>query len=313
MKVVFVVNPRSAGGGTGARLGKVQKIAEAVFGPRGDEIVFVQTEGPGHATDLTAELAPGADLLVSVGGDGTANEVANGLARLDGTVRPILGVLPAGTGSDLVRTLGMPRDLPDAIGVLANGRIKPVDWLRVRFGEDDAVGRICVNVAGFGMNGEIVQRANEGSKRLGGRVTFALATARTALGWRPPAVGITWEGPDGPGSWEGPLASVFLANGQYCGGGMWIGRGSSMSDGVVDLTVLPAMPLVRTAMGSPRLYTGTIGRVKGVVKARIHTLVAKPLDDREVLVDLDGEQPGALPVRVQVEPGAVRMVGQWVG
>lgn len=316
MKVVFVVNPRSAGGGTGAKLAKLKQLADVAFRPRDGELSWVTTERPDHATELAAEHGVGADLVVSVGGDGTANEVVNGLARIGASERPVLGVLPAGTGSDLVRTLGMPRDLPDALGVLANGRVKAVDWLRVGFAPTADAGpseRICVNVAGFGMNGEIVKRANEGTKRLGGRMTFAVATARTALAWKPPMVAVEWDGPAGKGSWEGPLASVFVANGQYCGGGMWVGRGGSMSDGLAELTLLPEMPLVRTALGSPRLYTGTIGKVKGVVTAKIRTLSARPLDDRLVLLDVDGEQPGGLPIRIDVEPAAVRVVGQWVG
>lgn len=305
-----MVNPRSAGGATGAKLARVRALAAPWF----DAPEFLLTDHPGHATELAAEAGSRCELLISVGGDGTANEVVNGLARLPAGARPALGVLPAGTGSDLVRTLGMPRDLSDAMNVLAKGRRRAVDWMRVRYRSADGQGeRICINVAGFGMNGEIVKRANEGTKRFGGRITFALATARTAIAWRPPAVAITWEGESGPGSWEGPLASVFLANGQYCGGGMWVGRGGSMSDGWVEATILPELPIWRTATGAPRLYTGTIGRVPGVVTVKVRSMEARVVDSGDVRIDLDGEQPGFLPLRVDVEPGALPVVGQWVG
>lgn len=308
MNVVFIVNPRSAGGATGQAMERIGELARAAF----DEVDVRETERPEHAIELAAACG-GADLVVSVGGDGTANEVVNGLARLEASERPALGVLPAGTGCDLVKSIGMPRDLEQAVAVLRDGERRPTDWMVVGF---DRAGvpaeRICINVAGFGMNGEVVMRANQSSKRFGGKATFALATARTALAWKSPVASMEWDGPDGPGSWEGRLSSVFVANGHYCGGGMWVGRGGRMDDGSAEMTLLPELPLPRTIIGAPRLYSGTIGKVQGVVTARISQLRAR-CDEREVLIDIDGEQPGRLPLDLRVERHAVHLVGRWGG
>ena len=72
-------------------------------------------------------------------------------------------------------------------------------------------------VAGFGANGDVVDRANQMSKRWGGRLTFLSATVQSALNYQAPEARLTWEGPDGPGEWEGQMLSCTVANGAYCG------------------------------------------------------------------------------------------------
>jgi len=304
MKVVFIVNPRSAGGATGKAFEQVEGCAREVFG----EIDVQHTERPRHAIELAAQLGASCDLLVSVGGDGTANEVVNGLAELEGRDRPVLGVLPAGTGCDLVKSLGMPPDLEEAVRFLAVGERIEADWMRLEMeSEGHKVSRVCINVAGFGMNGDVVRRVNQSSKRLGGRVSFALATVRSAMRWRAPEVSIEWEGPDGPGRWSGPLASAFVANGGYCGGGMWVGRGGSLTDGAAELTILPDLPLRRAPSVLARLYRGTLGEIEGVITARVSEIRASSVR-RAIPVDVDGEQPGDLPLSLCVEHHALRLV-----
>ncbi len=307
--VVFLVNPKSAGGATARAITGIEGRIREMFA----DVRIVFTERPEHATSLAYELGADAGMVVSVGGDGTANEVVNGLAELEASERPVLGVLPAGTGCDLVRSIGMPRDLGEALEVLRSGERRRTDWMEVVLSGHDGreTQRVCINVAGFGMNGEIVARANRSSKRLGGRLTFALATARTALSWKSPDVAIRWDGPDGPGEWTGDLASVFVANGHYCGGGMHVGPDGRMDDGAVEMTVMPELPLWTSARNAPRLYDGTLSRMERVRTARIRALTAESSPATEVLVDVDGEQPGCLPVRIEVVPSAVLVAGRW--
>jgi YegS/Rv2252/BmrU family lipid kinase len=307
--VVFLVNPMSAAGATARAIRRVETAIRERF--RDVRIVF--TEQPGHATALASDLGRDAELVVSVGGDGTANEVVNGLAALEPAHRPALGVLPAGTGCDLVRSIGMPRDLLASLDVLKNGERRPTDWIEVEVNDADGrpARRVCINVTGFGMNGEIVARANRSSKRLGGRLTFALATARTAVTWKSPLVAIQWEGPDGTGAWEGRLASVFVANGHFCGGGMHVGPRGRMDDGLVELTILPELPLLTSARHARRLYDGTLASTPGVRTATITRLEARVSNGETVLVDVDGEQPGRLPISLEVRPAAIQVAGHW--
>ena len=102
--------------------------------------------------------------------------------------------------------------------------------------------------------------------------------------------------------WRGALTSAFVANGGYCGGGMWVGRGGDLSDGLVEVTLVPDLPTHRAILATPHLYRGTASNVKEVSSAKISKLEAEALDGAIVLLDLDGEQPGRLPVSVDVIP-----------
>lgn len=303
MTTVFIVNPRSAGGATAQRVAALHARAERFFGP---DHQIVLTERPGHASDLAEQVQ--CERLIAVGGDGTAHEVVNGLARRPEAERPIVGVLKAGTGCDLVKSLGMPVDADAAFEVLKNGEIRNVDWIRTEFGTSSEVS---INVAGFGLSGAVVRAVNEGSKALGGKLSFALATACETLAWNPPVVRVSWTGPDGEGAWSGPLASTFIANASFCGGGMHVGPGGRMDDGVAELSIVPYLSPLRSLRYAKRLYDGSIASVPGVVHVPVYSVRAEAEPGVEVLIDLDGEQPGVLPVTLTVESGQLRMVGRW--
>jgi diacylglycerol kinase family enzyme len=307
VKVVLVVNPRSAAGATGRRIPEIEAAAAAVF----DDWRIARTTRPGEASDLAAAAAAeGADVVVAVGGDGTANEVVNGL--FDGTTlrrrETAFAILPAGTGSDLVKTLRMPRDIAQSLRVIADASPRPVDAVAVGMvgHAGEPVKRIGINVTGFGANGEVVRRANRSSKRLGGRLTFLKATVETLLTWAPTPTRVTWVDGDGKsGSWEGVLTSGFIANGAYCGGGIWIGRGGAIDDGLLDLVLVPQLGPIRTIVSSPRLFSGTMDHVKDVSRIAVRSLEAATTDGRQMLVDVDGEQPGVLPLNAQILPKAL--------
>jgi diacylglycerol kinase family enzyme len=132
--------------------------------------------------------------------------------------------------------------------------------------------------------------------------------------YRPQRVELRWEGPEGPGEWEGELSNAFVANGHYCGGGMFVGKGGSMFDGVLDLTVLPPMDLLTSAANLPRLYRGTAHEAPGAFRVAVTRVQARCVTaGSSLLVDADGEQPGSLPVEAQVLPGSLRMRGGWGG
>lgn len=313
IRTCLIANPRSGAGGTGRRLDALRRAADAELGADWE---LWQTEGPGHASELARRAAlAGFGRVVAVGGDGTASEVVDGLFDDDRPVRPVVfGLVHAGTGGDLRKTLNVPADPREALAVLRTAAPRPTDVLWTSLVGPDGARRVrrCINVAGFGMNGEVVERANRSSKRWGGRWTFLEATARTVATYRPSPVRISWEDADGgQGEWVGPLASAFVANGQYCGGGMWVGRGGSMQDGLADLTILPELPLLRMILGTPRLFRGTIENVKGVSRHRVRRIAAIAEGESEIRVDIDGEQPGVLPIEMRVLPGALDVAARW--
>ncbi len=316
-KACFIVNPRSAGGRTGSKLDEVRRAAERWF----EHSEIRCTERPRHATELAAAaVEEGFDLVVAVGGDGTAHEVVNGLFDGETARNPdvVFTVIPAGTGSDLVKTLAMPPYIEDAVATAAIGSTRRSDAVLAHYTAHDGTSdasEICINVAGFGMSGDVVQRVNRSKKRFGGTVSFITGTVASLVAYEPPQVDIRWTAADGSkGEWGGTIFNVFIANGAYCGSGMWVGRGGSMQDGALDMTIIPDLSLPRTIMGSPRLFTGTMDRVKGVVRCAIREVEATLRTAEgagEVLLDLDGEQPGRLPVSLRILPETLCIRGRW--
>jgi YegS/Rv2252/BmrU family lipid kinase len=303
MRTFLVVNPESAGGTTGRRW---PEIRAEVLRALGDGAEHAFTERPMHAASLTAEaLRSGFRRIVAVGGDGTLNEVVNGFFQAGGPVPPdaCLALVPRGTGGDFRRTFGLNGSLRETCARLT-GDVRPLDVGRVRFTRTDGTSgeRYFVNVASFGVSGQVDRAVNASSKVLGGKVSFFLASVRTLVGWRDQSVRIRVDG--GP---EETLAitTLAVANGQYFGGGMRVAPEADPSDGQLDVTIWSGYHLKDFALKSASVYDGRHVRWAGTRTLRCRRLEAT--SDEEVLLDVDGEQPGRLPATFEVLAGALRI------
>jgi YegS/Rv2252/BmrU family lipid kinase len=313
-RICLIANPRAAGGRVGKRLDDLRRLVDQTF-ERWDLRV---TEGPSHATELAAAaVEEGFDIVAAVGGDGTCHEVVNGLvpAEASSAGRTIFTVIPFGTGSDLVRSLEIPTPTEQALRVASTGLTVPTDVGRVRYTLEDGrqQDRRFINVSGFGANGAVVARVNAGSKSLGGTMPFVKAVLQTLVSYRAQPVSLHWDGPDGEGQWEGNLLSAFVANGFYCGGGMRVGKDASMHDGHFALTVVSDASLIHLGLNLPRLFTGTIHKAKSAFRVNVRSLRVEPMSSGQpLLIDLDGEQCGALPMQLKTLPGALQIRGGWI-
>lgn len=302
-RTYLVVNPKSAGGATGRGF---QRIAEAVHEAVGPfEHAF--TEGPGHATELTREaLARGYEMVVGVGGDGTFNEVVGGFFDGETPVNPeaVFGVLPRGTGGDLRRTLGVPNRLEGACERLVGRDTRRIDVGLAEFAGHDGrrATRPFVNITSFGIGGLVVDKVNHSTKALGGKASFMIGSVKGLLGWADQEVTLRFD--DGPEE-TGPVTNVAVCNGQFFGGGMWVAPEADLADGLFDVTIWQGYRLRDFALRQKMIYDGT-----HVDDPRTRTLRAKKVEarsDARVLLDLDGEQPGTLPVTLRILPGALRL------
>ncbi len=300
----FIVNPRSAGVGTARLLEAVREEARRRF----PAATWHTTPSPGAGTVLSrAAAVGGADLVVAVGGDGTINEVVNGLMDSDVTpdARPALGILPAGSGSDFVRSLGIPRDLGAALDVLAAGRLKRIDagsieCAPLESGSPGRVRRFFVNMAGCGSSAAVAHRFN--SQRLRGTAGYVVATALAALDYRFPHVNIAL---DGNPADRATLNLLFICNGEYCGGGMHVGKGARLDDGAFHVVEVAGVGRLGSLLQWPRLYTGSVAKVRG---ARIRPArEVRAASSEDVLVDCDGEVCGRLPATYCVVAGALNV------
>jgi len=308
-RLCLIVNPKSAGGATGRRMQDLSTQAAKWF----SDCEIRETMGPRHGQELARQAGEeGFDLVVAVGGDGTASEVMSGFFHEGRNLYPrtIFSVIPAGTGSDLIRTLRMPQ-LPDALRALVQGETRSVDVMEVRFLEEDKTW-MGINVIGFGLNGEVVKMANESSKRWGGTATFLGATLRALSTYEATATRVVWKNQEGEeGQWQGRLLAGFVANGQYCGGGMKVGGTCTMTDGLLQMVLIPEMSWVRLLRRLPHLYSGSLEKVPGIISAPVVELNVHNFEKKICRVDVDGEQPGILPVSIRTIKKSLLVRSLW--
>jgi YegS/Rv2252/BmrU family lipid kinase len=252
------------------------------------------SERPGQMRELAAAAAAEHDLLVVVGGDGTLNEVVNGVAGTGAE----LAVLPAGTGQDFGRTHGIPGRFDEAVQVALGGTTRTVDLGRARLAGGD---RYFANVGSVGMSGAVAERANSMSKALGGRLTFYYALAREFLTWRNTEVAVSFDG----GERRGRMHDVIVANGQWHAGGMRLAPGAEPDDGLFDVVLVGDVTKLDFVTTSPKLYSG-----RHVHHPRIDVVRAAALSvtaDEPLPVELDGEPVGTTDARFEIVPRALRV------
>jgi YegS/Rv2252/BmrU family lipid kinase len=291
------VNPASAGGSTGKRWPEIAHRA-AARGLEGDALI---SERPGHLAELAAKAAAdGASRLVVVGGDGSVNEVVNGVAEADGLE---LAVIPRGTGWDFARTFGITRDLDEAIETASNGDLRTIDAGVVTYrswaGSEHRA--YFANVASAGISGAIAKRANETSKALGGKVSYYWSTFAVFFGWQTGEMRVSVDDEVR----EGRMIDVMIANGRFLGGGMMMCPEAEPDDGLFDVMLIGDVTKRDLLFVLPKTYRGKHlphPRLE-VLRGRVVTVDA----DEPLPIELDGEQPGTTPARFEVVPNALRL------
>jgi YegS/Rv2252/BmrU family lipid kinase len=295
----FVVNPAS-GRGRGARhVGELVALSRHA----GLRIRVELTRGPMHAAELAAAaVRAGCRRIAAVGGDGTANEVANGLAAQDAVplAQLTMASVPVGTGNDWARTLGMPRDARGIAAALAGEPVLACDLGRIAFGV--AAGRsqrLFVNVAGAGFDAFVLKRLGE---RKPGRWAYTMELLRSMRRFEAPT--LVAESP-GVARTQASLC-VFAGLGRYCGGGMLIAPQARVDDGRIDVTLIGAMSSWQVLVELRRLFDASLHDSAHVQAWSAQSLAidAQPGTG----VEADGELLGETPARIDVMPAALRVV-----
>lgn len=286
--IVIIGNPSS---GRGSYADRLKRCAETL-GERGDEVEIWPTERPGHATEL-ATLA-GARLVVAAGGDGTVNEVVNGL-RADAT----LGILPFGTANVLARELGLPRNPIHAARRILDGERGRID-LGVATDQRGEERRFAC-MAGVGFDANVVRTVTPRLKRYLRVLAFPVSALRVLLEEELPTVHVIADG-------EVHKAQLaIVANGQYYGGDFRIARrADSLTSGELEAVLVERVSvLLRPDILARFLAREPLGRSMKPVPA--HELYARA-PGAEVPVQLDGEVWGRLPMSFRVEPDALGVI-----
>lgn len=240
MRTCIIVNPNA---------GSVEGLAalEAALGRLpGSEVR--RTEAAGDAERLARDaVRGGADLVVAAGGDGTLNEVVNGLAEDFGKAR--LGLLPLGTGNDFARSIGVPDDLEGALAVLAAGAARAVDVGRATIGDTS---RCFVNMSAGGFSGEVSERAGEAKDRWG-----PLAYMRAAIDALPELKGfLTTLVVNGAETLRMEASNIIVSNGRYVASGIPAAPKAVLDDGLFDVLIAPALTIPQLAALVPQVLLG---------------------------------------------------------
>jgi diacylglycerol kinase (ATP) len=298
-RTVFLVNPASSNGSTGKRWPELAHRA-AQLGLHGETLF---SERPGQLIELAEQaVRDGAELVVAVGGDGTLNEVVNGLVRAGGTAE--LATIPLGTGMDFVRTYSIPNRFEDAVRTALSTKTRTIDVGRVAYRTWDGhdAERFVANVGSVGMSAAVAQRANGMSKTFGGKATFFYALVRVFLEWENTSVRV--ELADGT-TREARMHDVIVANGRWHGGAMLLAPDAEPDDGLFDVVLIGDINKRDFITTAPKIYKGTY-----IAHPKVEVLRAPSVtvDGPERLpIELDGEQVGTTPARFEVVPRALRV------
>lgn len=302
--LTFIVNPASGNG----RTGRHWRAYEAFFRRHlGEGFAVRITERPWHAAQLTKDVvANGATTVVSVGGDGTLNEVVNGL--LDGTGRPwnpeaALAVFPVGTGSDFARTSGHSRDPAALVRILRRREIRRIDAGLVEYTDAGAPrSRYFLNEGEFGSASAVSDRVNRTTKVFGGKMSFLIGVLRTLPNYRNTRVVLEADG--GPPK-EMVVNNVTAANGRFYGGGLQPAPHASLDDGLFDVIVFGDIDFKHQRSSLGLLREGKHLDLPGISWFRARELRVRAGDE---LVDVEGEVIGRHPQRFQIVPRVLSLV-----
>lgn len=286
-RIALLGNP-AAGRGRGATYaGRALRLLRDA----GADVLALQGEDHAHALDLArAAVADGVETLVVVGGDGT---VQAGAEAVVGTAAR-LGIVPAGTGNDLARALGLPRRDPDgAVAIVLRARERCVDLMRV-------AGRHHATVLSAGFDALVNERA-ERLARPRGQLRYTVAALDRLRVLEP--IGYTLE-LDGE-TLRTEATMVAVANAGSFGGGLRIAEDARLDDGELDVVVVAPMGRRELVRSYPRLFTGTLAEHPRYARRRARRVtVAAP----GVVAYADGERVGPLPLSAEVVPGALRVL-----
>ncbi len=293
--VVFVVNPAAAGG-------RAHTLWTALCSARpelADAQVLLAEDADSTVAAIERALTGPMQRLVVVGGDGTLHLAANTLLARGRGAAVALGLVPAGTGSDLARTLDLPRDPEAALIQAMGGMPRLLD--AIQLDTDDGRRRYVVNIASAGLSGMVDVAVNASPGRGAGAYLWATLTALWR--YRPRRCRITV---DGTPWYDGPLFLLAVANGRCFGRGMQVAPRAEPDDGLADVVLVETLPRWQLPLRLPRLYLGTHLRLAAVRWRRARRVRLEPYEELPPF-DVDGEVMASAAAEFTILPGALRV------
>ena len=297
--IKVILNP-VAGLGYGAKVEpEIRELLEA----EGLDFGLVRTAMPWHAAELAEEAACGGfETVVAAGGDGTSNEVVNGLmAAQDKGATATMGIIPIGSGSDFANTVGVPPDLRGACQRLAHGQVRAVDVGRVTL--PGQASRYFDNTVNIGFGGVVTREARK-VKRLRGIALYLPVVLKTVfLYYKAPLVTITYDGQE----LTLPAVMISVANGRREGGGFFVAPQAEPDDGLLDLCIVREISQLDMLRLIPHFMNGTHTEREPVTMLRARQVSVSSPDD--LIAHMDGEMlcTEAHRIEFEISPGRLQV------
>lgn len=286
----FIVNPTAGSG----RAAKAMPILRAEMEKRGMAYNMIETERPGHGTELASQAArePGCKGVIAVGGDGTAYEVACGLL---GSSTP-MGIIPVGTGNDFIKTVGIPKDVRQALECILTQPARPVDVGRLN-------DRLFLNVSGTGFDVAVLECMEDAKKVVSGILPYLIGIVRAIFRYRPVHVAWTVDGDSG----EQDVLLCAVANGRYIGGGIPICLAAEPDDGLLDFILVENKPRWMIPFYLPGLLMGRVLKFPFTTHRRCREMT---ISAKGMHLNIDGEVQAMDEVRFSVMPEELMLFWQ---
>ena len=285
--LTFIVNP-AAGNGYAV---KIEQQLREEMARRGLDCTFIHTDAPGHATELARQAAAASNCtgVVSVGGDGTAFEVACGLMNSDVP----MGIIPAGTGNDFIKTVGTPKKPLEALDFILTHNARPVDV----GGLND---RLFLNVCGTGFDVTVLDYTLAAKKYCRGLLPYLIGLIRGIAHYKPTLVRFTVDGH----TEEREVLICSIANGRFFGGGIAICPEASADDGLLDLVIAEHQPRWKLPFLVPSLLMGKIDDFSFTTHKRCKEV---EIYAKGMRLNIDGEITNIDSAKFTVLPGALQL------
>ena len=293
MRYKLIANPAS---GT-HRSRRISALVVELLGRRNVVFDLEFTAAPRHAADIALRSCKDFDAIVAIGGDGTIHEIAG--AMLDCDIP--LGIIPAGSGNDLVKSLGIPNDVRAAVEILLAGKTKVIDAGTVN-------GLCFVNVVGIGFDAAVNHNSHGIRWPASGLLRYVAALIQTLGTYTALPLTVTIEGV----ARTRDLFLLTIGNGTTCGGGFRLTPHAKLDDGLLDVTFVKPITVPRLLWHLPKVFQGTLERaehyasMKRVTRLRVESTVPVP-------VHVDGEIYRGDSTRLDIEviPNALAVIGKF--
>ncbi len=305
-KTAIIINPKSGDGRALSRWEKIRSEAASLLG----NIEEFVTQAPRDATRYAESIALNNefDKLIIFGGDGTLNEAINGLFDKAGNVinpNIKIGMLCSGSGCDVIRSVGIPRNYRDALLGLKKYTIKKCDVGLAVFKDErnQEQNRYFINIAGAGIGGLIISQVNSLIPYVPPKLAYFAVIAKFLLTSKKKKFIVTMDSGD---KYEGDCLNIFVANLKFSGAGVCWAPQAKMDDGIFDVVVIGPISKWRIFLAPWKAYNGTLNELPGYHHFKVREVTIE--SSEKAHLELDGELCGLAPLTCKIVPQAINLM-----